>query len=80
LRFLHLTVPWVSAMIQKSYTHLKAAKEDFELLNDAASRGQRRRWQKQLDEAMDNRIDDVAAMDILNVSLDKREIFLRVRL
>jgi hypothetical protein len=59
-------------MIKKSYRHWHAAREDFELLNQTATEGQRIRWQEQLDNAMSDRIERVEAMDILSISLEKR--------
>ncbi|KAH6867699.1 hypothetical protein BKA70DRAFT_1379996 [Coprinopsis sp. MPI-PUGE-AT-0042] len=64
-------VPWVAVMFEKSYNSAKTAQEDFELLNKTASEDQRARWKDQLDGAMRDRVDDVQAMDILTVSLDK---------
>ncbi|KAH6905921.1 hypothetical protein BKA70DRAFT_1430348 [Coprinopsis sp. MPI-PUGE-AT-0042] len=68
-------VPWVAVMFEKSYHSSKTAQEDFELLNETASEDQRERWQNQLDGAMRDRVDNVRAMDILTVSLEKRVYF-----
>jgi hypothetical protein len=48
------------------------AEEDFELLNEAASLNQRTAWQLQLDKAHAQRSENVKAMDVLNIKIEKR--------
>ncbi|EFI26753.1 hypothetical protein CC1G_15677 [Coprinopsis cinerea okayama7 len=55
----------------KSEKELMKATEAFELLDATASTAQRTSWKGQLDKALEGRLTDVGAMDILNVTIDK---------
>ncbi|KAG2021206.1 hypothetical protein CC2G_006461 [Coprinopsis cinerea AmutBmut pab1-1] len=64
----------IPSAYQRSMKELEEAREAFDLLNETASPSQRTLWQHQLERALLERVDDVSAMDVLNVSLSKREI------
>ncbi|EAU83280.2 hypothetical protein CC1G_13152 [Coprinopsis cinerea okayama7 len=55
----------------KSLKELTAAREAFELLDATASTAQRSAWQEQLNRALELRVHDVGAMDVLNVTIEK---------
>ncbi|KAH6896060.1 hypothetical protein BKA70DRAFT_1375637 [Coprinopsis sp. MPI-PUGE-AT-0042] len=61
----------ISSAYMKNLRELDTTREAFELLNDTASRRQLQQWQQQLSEAMEMRVRNVEAMDVLNVAIDK---------
>ncbi|KAH6906278.1 hypothetical protein BKA70DRAFT_1497792 [Coprinopsis sp. MPI-PUGE-AT-0042] len=64
-------VPNICKNWERSRLELLRAKEDFELLNETASKTQQKEWQAQLDGAQLRREQDVTAMDILDVTIEK---------
>ncbi|KAH6911905.1 hypothetical protein BKA70DRAFT_1370410 [Coprinopsis sp. MPI-PUGE-AT-0042] len=55
----------------KSFHEFKKSQESFDLLNATTSDAQREAWKAQLAEALAARAEDVSAMDIFNISIQK---------
>jgi hypothetical protein len=57
----------------KSFDEFTRAQEAFDMLNSTTPKHQQSVWQTQLAQALANRAEDVSAMDVFNLSIQKRK-------